>query len=86
MARRTYSDEQKREAVARHLAGERQAAIAESIGVPRQTVLDSAPLSLKRELADQAAGVVRKALHIIDATLEHYIAQIEVGEYPKPSR
>ena len=99
MARPTYRDELKQQAVARHLAGESQAAIAESIGVPRQTVtswaasadgirqsLDSGPLSLKKELADQAAGVIHKALHIIDATLEHYIAQIEVGEYPKPSQ
>ena len=67
--------------------------------MPRQTVaswvasadgirqsLDSAPLSLKRELADQAAGVIRKALYIVDSTLEHYIAQMEAGEYPKPSQ
>ena len=99
MTHRSYSDELKQKAVARHLAGESQAAIAESIGVPRQTItswagsadgirqsLDAAPLSLKRELADQAAEVIRKALHIIDATLEHYIAQMEAGEYPKPSQ
>ena len=91
MEHRTYSDELKQAAVARHLAGESQAAIAESIGVPRQTVtswaastdgirqsLDSAPLSLKKELADQAAGVIHKALHIIDATLEHYIAHRDI--------
>ena len=97
MAHRSYSEELKQAAVARHLAGESQAAIAENIGVPRQTVtswaasadgirqsLDSAPFSLKRKLADQASGVIHKALHIIDATLEHYIAQIEVGEHPKP--